>query len=84
MSRLTDAAISEILRAHVPTLHRRQVGRWRERGLAVERPTELVEQLAAQSRPGIAFEILSRPGVAAEAERAIARAKRVEAAQIHL
>jgi hypothetical protein len=57
MSRPTDTAIAEVYQ-----VHRRQVSRWRAKGIDAMNPPQVIESLARQSRPGKTLDRLLQPG----------------------
>lgn len=58
-------------------VHRKQIARWRERGLPVEDPAALADGLAQQDRPGRTFDRLARPGGIEQVAAAIRQGARI-------
>lgn len=66
MPQPTDADLARIY-----ATHRKQIARWRDRGIDVHRPGLVLEALAAQGRPGRTFRRLIQPDAIRDHEAAI-------------
>ena len=66
MSRPTDTAIAEVYQ-----VHRRQVSRWKAKGIDVMNSAQVIQSLARQSRPGKTLDRLLVPGELERTSQAI-------------
>lgn len=62
----TDSELARVYR-----VHRKQIARWKARGIDVHRPGRVLEAVAAQPNPGAVFDNLIRPGYIRHTETAV-------------